>query len=268
MISLRRSSTDRLGAALPSDRMAVLLGLIAVTAAAWIYLVLGTGIAMDEMDIGDGSVMAMMPAWTPTYAALVLLMWTVMMAAMMLPSAASTILTVAGTAPRRGEAAAGIAPALSFVAGYLMVWTGFSVAATSLQWALDSRHLLSETMAIGSARAAGLLVIAVGLYQMTPLKQTFLRHCRASDGCVAEDQRRTVPAMVRQGMRYGASCVGCCGVLMCLLFVGGMMNALWLAGISLWVLAEKTLPWGSGIARLAGAGLIAWGTVSLAIALS
>lgn len=268
MISLRRSSTDRLGAALQSDRTAVLLGLIAVTAAAWIYLLLGAGIAMDEMDMGDGSVMVMMPAWTPTYAALVLLMWAVMMAAMMLPSAASTILKVAGLAPQRAEEAAGIAPALFFVAGYLMVWIGFGGAATFLQWVLDSRHLLSETMAIGSARVAGCLVIAVGLYQMTPLKQTFLRHCGASDGCIAGDQRWTAPAMVRQGMRYGASCVGCCGVLMCLLLVGGLMNALWLAGISLWVLAEKTLPWGSGLARLAGAGLIAWGSVSLAIALS
>src|SRR5260370_16552878 len=92
MISLRRSSTDRLGAARQSDRTAVLLGLIAVTAAAWIYLLLGAGIAMDEMDMGDGSVMVMMPAWTPTYAALVLLLWPVLMPALTLPSAPSPIL--------------------------------------------------------------------------------------------------------------------------------------------------------------------------------
>src|SRR5258708_16630322 len=161
---------------------------------------------------------------------------------MMGARAGSTIFRVAGLAPQRAEEAAGIAPAVFFVAGYLMVWIGFGGAATFLQWVLDSRHLLSETMAIGSARVAGCLVIAVGLYQMTPLKQTFLRHCRASDGCVAEDQRRTALTMVRQGMRYGASCVGCCGVLMCLLLVGGFMNALWLAGISLWVLAAQPLP--------------------------
>src|SRR5260370_37255297 len=101
MISLRRSSTDRLSAALQSDRTAVLLGLIAVTAAAWIYLLLGAGIAMDEMDMGDGSGMVMMPAWTPTYAALVLLMWADMMAANMPTSEASTIIKLSAIQPRR-----------------------------------------------------------------------------------------------------------------------------------------------------------------------
>jgi predicted metal-binding membrane protein len=265
MISLRRSPGNRLGAALRPDRMAVLVAVIAVTGAAWIYLLRGAGIAPEEMDMGGGSVMLMMPAWTPAYAALVLLMWAVMMAAMMLPSAAPALLKLASLTPRRAEGPAGVAPPLFFAAGYLIVWLGFSVAATLLQWALDSRHLLSETMAIGNPRIATWLVIAVGLYQMTPLKQTFLGHCRASDGCIVEDQQRTALAMMRQGLRYGVSCVGCCAVLMCLLFVGGLMNILWLAAISLWVLAEKTLPRGGAIARLAGAGLIAWGSVSLAM---
>jgi predicted metal-binding membrane protein len=207
MISLRGSPGNRLDTALRPDRMAVLVAVIAVTGAAWIYLLRGAGIAPDEMNMGGGSVMLMLPAWTPAYAALVLLMWAVMMAAMMLPSAAPTLLRVAGLAPRRAEGSAGVATALFFAAGYLIVWLGFSVAATFLQRALDSRHLLSETMAIGNARLAGLLVIAAGLYQMAPLKQTFLRHCRASDGCIAEDQRRTALAMMQQGIPYGVSCV-------------------------------------------------------------
>lgn len=259
-------TADGLDAARQRRSGAVLCILIAAVAAAWIYLLLGAGIGTEEMDMGGGRVMVMMPVWTPAYAALVLLMWAVMMAAMMLPSAAPAILKVAGRAPRRCGEAAAISPALFFATGYLIVWTGFSVAATLTQWSLDAGHLLSEAMAIGSARIAALLVIAVGLYQITPLKQTFLRHCRASDACLSEIQEQTARAMVRQGMRYGASCVGCCSILMCLLFVGGLMNILWPAVISLWVLAEKTLPWGSGIARLAGAGLIAWGSVSLAIA--
>src|ERR1700730_12269609 len=132
MISLRRSPGNRLDAALRPDGMAVLAAVIAVTGAAWIYLLRGAGIAPEEMDMGSGSVMLMMPAWTPAYAALVLLMWAVMMAAMMLPSVAPALLKVAGLAQRRAERPAGFAPALFFAAGYLIVWLGFSVVATFL----------------------------------------------------------------------------------------------------------------------------------------
>src|ERR1700738_2863708 len=92
---------------------------------------------------------------------------------------------------------------------------------------------------------AGVLVILVGLYQLTPLKQTFLRRCRSSVRCLAEDQHQSAWAIVRQGMQHGVSCLGCCSGLMCLSFVGGLMNTLWMAVVALWVLAEKTLPWGS-----------------------
>src|ERR1700731_1271560 len=133
MISLRGSRGNRLDVALRPDEMAVLAAVIAVTGAAWIYLLLGAGIAPEEMDMGGGSAMLMMPAWTPGYAALVLLMWAVMMAAMMMPSAAPALLKVAGLAQRRAEGPAGAAPPLFFAAGYLIVWLGFSVAATFLQ---------------------------------------------------------------------------------------------------------------------------------------
>ncbi|MGA8657767.1 MAG: DUF2182 domain-containing protein [Chthoniobacterales bacterium] len=122
-------------------------------------------------------------------------------------------------AHKRPEGVGGISTALFFAAGYLMVWTGFSFAATLLQWALDSAHLLSETMAIRSRVVAGALVILVGLYQLTPLKQTFLRRCRSSVRCLAEDQYQSAWAIVRQGMQHDVSCLGCCSGLMCLSFV-------------------------------------------------
>ena len=248
------------------DAGKVLFGLVCVVAIAWIYLLAGAGVEMEQMGMGGGKMMLMSPAWRPSYAALVFAMWAIMMVAMMLPSAAPAILKAVSLAHERPEGVGGIPTALFFAAGYLMVWTGFSFAATLLQWALDSAHLLSETMAIRSRVVAGVLVILVGLYQLTPLKQTFLRRCRSSVRCLAEDQHQSAWAIVRQGMQHGVSCLGCCSGLMCLSFVGGLMNTLWMAVVALWVLAEKTLPWGSCTARLTGAVLVAWGSVSLAIA--
>jgi predicted metal-binding membrane protein len=246
--------------ALRRDRMAVLAGLAAVVAAAWAYLLLGAGIEMDKMDMGGGQIMLMPPAWSAGYAALILLMWMVMMAAMMLPGAAPAILQAASRGREQG--ARGVA-ALLFAAGYFLVWSGFSAAATLLQWGLDSAGFLSEAMASNNEVAAGLLAIAVGLYQLTPLKQSCLRRCRSC----AEDLPDAAGGMVQRGLRYGVSCFGCCGILMGLLFIGGVMNVLWMAAIAILVLAEKLLPWGSGFARLAGAGLIAWGSVAVVAAL-
>jgi len=262
MIPLRAVSDDAAGR---PQRALILLALTAVTAGAWTYLLLGGGMGPDAMDMGDGSVMTMMPQWTPGYAALVLVMWIVMMAAMMLPSAAPALLKIAAAA--RAPAGGGIAPALCFAGGYLVVWAGVSAALTAAQWALDAGHLLTESMAIANPPIAGGLVAAIGLYQLTPLKQRLLEHCRATDDCVAEERRPTARATVRRGLRYGVACVGCCSPMMCLLFVGGLMNVAWPAAISLWVVAEKTLPFGSGIARLGGAGLLLWAAVPVAQAL-
>jgi len=260
-------TANRLDAAPRRDRIAVLAALAVLTAVSWAYLVRGAGIEMDEMDMGGGQVMLMAPAWTFGYAALVLLMWVVMMAAMMLPAATPAILQAVGAAGERGGKASGIASALLFTAGYLMVWIAFSAAATVLQWALDSADLLSDAMASRSAVAAGLLLVAVGLYQWTPLKQSCLRRCRACADGLPQAMPEGAGGMLRRGLRYGVTCLGCCGVLMALLFVGGVMNVLWIAAIAVGVLAEKLLPRGGGLARLAGAGLIAWGIVALAVAL-
>lgn len=207
--------------------------------------------------------MAMRPEWTPGYAALVFATWAVMMAAMMLPGAAPAVFRAARPAPDRQEGARGIAAALAFTAGYLAVWTVFSAAATLAQWALDTSDLVTDALAIRNGVAAGLVIVAVGLYQLTPLKQSCLRHCAS---CLDGDRGRNARERAWRGMRYGVSCLGCCWALMALLFVAGAMNAFWMAAIALWVLAEKNLRWGGRIARLGGAGLVAWGSVALALA--
>lgn len=247
-----------------SDAAKILVGLVGVIVVAWLYLLAGAGIEMQKMDMGGGQMMLMPPTWTPRYAALVFLMWVIMMAAMMLPSAAPAILLAARLPNQRLDKVSGTQPAVLFTAGYLMAWTGFSFTATLLQWALDRAGLLSGAMATRGALAAGAFLLAAGIYQVTPLKRSCLLHCR-SPICFAGNQGYRAWAVVRQGMRYGVSCLGCCSVLMGLLFVGGLMNVWWVAVLALLVLAEKTLRWGSRMTRFTGAALIAWGSISLIV---
>jgi predicted metal-binding membrane protein len=247
-----------------------LVGLAVVAGASWIYLASGAGLgsAMRGMHMAGGAMMPMTPAWSPGYAVLMLGMWTVMMTAMMLPTSTLAVLRIAGQAGNgHGDAIRGLGRAAGFAAGYLAIWAGFGAAATGLQRALDSAHLLSEAMALRNAALAGLVVMAVGVYQLTPLKRACLERCRALDSCLANVETRAW-GPVRSGLHYAVSCVGCCAALMSLLFVGGLMSVPWVAAIAVWVLAEKTLPWGVLTARLGGAGLIAGGTVAFTIALA
>jgi predicted metal-binding membrane protein len=248
------------------DRSVVLSALVVVVALAWVYLLLGAGIQMDEMDMGGGAIMLMTPPWTPGYAVLICLMWSIMMLAMMLPSAAPTVLLVATLARNRGIG--GGAPVAGlFSLGYVLVWVGFSLAATALQWRLDTLEILSGEMAVGSAAIAGVVFVAAGIYQWTPLKQACLRHCRSPLAFLLHHWRPGGWGAVSSGVRHGVFCLGCCWMLMALLFVGGLMNLLWIAALALLVLIEKLLPWGGRMSRATGLALIGWGVVTLATAL-
>jgi predicted metal-binding membrane protein len=244
------------------------LGSLAVaTALAWIYLLFGAGVGMEMMDMGAGQMMAMAPEWTLAYGLVVFLMWAVMMVAMMLPSAAPVTLLVANIAKKRREA--GAAPGLStapFAFGYLAVWFAFAAVATLLQWGFDALGMLSETMALASTVLAGSVLIVAGVYQWTPLKQACLRHCRSPIDFLLHHWRDGAFGAVVSGARHGVFCLGCCWMLMALLFVGGIMNLAWIAGIALIVLLEKTLPWGGWMERATGIVLIAWGSLVLAMA--
>ncbi len=249
------------------DRAVVAAGLAAVVAIAWLYLLLGAGLDMDAMGPGGGGMMAMAPAWTPGYATLIFLMWAIMMAAMMLPSAAPTILLAAALAGKTAATGRGASRAAAFGLGYLLVWVGFSLAATLLQWGLSRLGMLSPAMASRSTVVAGLILVAAGLYQWTPLKQACLVHCRSPLELLVRYGRMGFRQMVGGGIRHGAFCLGCCWMLMALLFVGGLMNLLWIAGLALLVLIEKTLPWGLWASRLTGVALAIWGMAMLASAI-
>ena len=247
--------------ALQRDRLLVVLGLVAVIIAAWAYLLAGAGMSMHEM---NGMLMPMRSEpWTIGYAALVLAMWAVMMAAMMLPSAAPMILfygTIARARRARGELAVGSGV---FAGGYLLVWAAFSLAAVGLQFGAEQAALLSPMMEMTSIGLSGALLIAAGLYQWTPLKQACLRRCRSPLEFVLTQWREGMRGAFTMGLKHGAYCLGCCWLLMLLLFVGGVMNFGWIAGLALFVLIEKLAPAGHWIGRAAGAGLIVWGGATL-----
>jgi predicted metal-binding membrane protein len=253
--------TSTLERLLHRDRAIVITALIGVVLLSWLYLLLGAGIDMGDMEGMDMPAMA--PEWSPAYFAVMLLMWIIMMAAMMLPSAAPMILLHATMSRRRREQG-GVVPAIGiFVLGYVVIWAAFGLAATSLQWALGTAALLSPAMATTSRVAAASMLIAAGIYQWTPLKQSCLRRCRSPLDFVVTYWREGALGSFVMGIRHGAFCVGCCWMLMLLLFVGGLMNLLWIAGLALFVLVEKTAPGGHWIGRVAGIALVALGCVEL-----
>jgi len=261
-------SSSVLESVLRRDRWVVLGGLGAVTLTAWIYLLLGAGMGMSlSMGSGGGhpSVAALpvpameVAAWTSGYAVLMFFMWWVMMVAMMVPSAAPTILLFALVNRRQREAGAPYVPTGLFAGGYLLAWGGFSVLATLLQWGFERVAPLSGMMASTSTALSGSLLIAAGVYQLTPLKHACLKRCRSPLHFLTHRWRTGRAGALAMGVEHGAYCLGCCWALMSLLFVGGVMNLYWIAGLALLVLLEKTVPPGHWLARAVGAALVAWG---------
>jgi len=237
------------------DRLVVITGLTAVTAAAWAWLFAGAGMSMPM--VADGMTKPM--AWSPQYAIVMLFMWWIMMIAMMLPAAAPMILLYSLVARKNvGKQGALFSVAL-FAAGYLLVWGLFSLVATVSHWALESAGLISSMMASTSRWLGGGLLLAAGLYQLTPLKHACLRHCQSPVEFVSAHWQPGRFGALRMGLKHGAFCVGCCFVMMGLLFYGGVMNLFWISGLALLVLLEKLLEPTMRFAWVTGAAWILWG---------
>jgi predicted metal-binding membrane protein len=223
----------------------VVLGSIAaVTALAWLYLVVIAGMT----SMAD---MARLRPWTGAEAVMMFIMWAVMMVGMMLPSATPMVLLYARVCRKSLDMAAPDTGA--FVMGYVAVWTLFSAAATALQWGLEQAALLSPTMTSASPFFAGMVLVLAGLYQWTPAKQACLSRCRSPVEFLSTHWRPGAGGAFAMGLRHGAFCVGCCWALMALLFVGGVMNLLWVALITIFILLEKVVPFGHGVGKTAGA---------------
>jgi predicted metal-binding membrane protein len=240
------------------DRIVVLSGLAVITTLSWAY-VSSLAPAMRNMDVGAQMSMPRMQAWGITDFGLTFGMWAVMMVAMMTPSAAPMILMFAGVNRRRREQQASYVSTSVFLAGYLVVWATFSVLATAAQWGLHTVSLLSPMMAITSPLLGGVLLLAAGVYQWTPLKHACLSKCRSPLGFVLNEWREGGWGALLMGLKHGAYCTGCCWSLMALLLVAGVMNLLWVAAIAGFVLLEKVAPAGDRLGRVAGLVLVGWG---------
>jgi predicted metal-binding membrane protein len=262
--------------AIPSfvrGRALTLSGILALCVLAWAYLLVeASGMSgMSEMSemagMADMAGDAMGSRWTLTEWAYLCVMWSIMMVAMMLPSALPAILLVervaASCRERNASRAAVSATTPLFVAGYLASWTAYSVVAATVQWALHGALLVSDAMASASPVLSGSLLVGAGLFQLTPLKIRCVTHCRSPLSFLMGHWREGAWGAFRMGVGHGSYCVACCWALMALLFVLGVMNLIWVTALAAIVLLEKTLPAGRWVTGSLGAGLIAWGVVVL-----
>ncbi|MGI9415477.1 MAG: DUF2182 domain-containing protein [Hyphomicrobiales bacterium] len=252
------STSTAVKAVLARDRVIVLAGLACVVAFGWVYLLyLAQG--MSGMAMGDAMGAAKAEPWTAGDFTAMVVMWAVMMVAMMLPSAAPMILMFSTISRKHRADGRHFPPVGIFALGYVLAWTGFSLAATLLQWGLQSLALMSPMMKTTSPVIGGALFAVAGIYQFTPLKHVCLRHCRSPLGFLLTRWRDGHRGALIMGFEHGAFCLGCCWALMIVLFAVGVMNLFWVAAIAVFVLIEKLVPGGETVARMAGICLIAAG---------
>lgn len=254
-------SSTHVEGTLRRDRLIVLAGLVGISALAWAYLIYLT-FEMGNMDMAM-DMAASMQTWTVMDLVLLFVMWAVMMVAMMVPTAMAMILAFATINRRRRMQEQPYVPTAIFLGGYVIVWTGFSALATLTQWGLHETALLSPMMVSTSPILGGLLLLTAGVYQWTPLKSACLKHCRSPLGFLMTDWREGPRGALIMGLRHGMFCTVCCWFLMALLFVAGVMNLLWVATITLFVLMEKVVPRGDIVGRVAGGVLVIAGLVLL-----
>lgn len=260
--------TGALESVLRKDKNLVIAGLIAIAGLAWaymFYLAWNMGdMGMSAME-GGGAEMAMpqMQSWSLVDFLLMFVMWSVMMVAMMVPSASPMVLLFATVNRKRRERDAPYVPTAFFLLGYLLVWTGFSAAATLLQWILHNQALLSPMMVSTSPMLGGLILVGAGIFQWTPLKKACLVHCRSPLHFFMGEWKDGKSGALAMGVKHGIYCVGCCWILMALLFVAGVMNLLWVAAITIFVLVERVFPGGDLVGRVTGIVLVVAGVVVL-----
>ena len=253
------------------ERAVLIAGLVGLVGLSWVYLWYGAGMGMSALDMTalslfphlHADVAGSMDAEWPV----VVGMWWVMMIAMMTPSAAPLVLLYGLVLRRHAVAHENVyIPSILLLTGYLTVWLAFAFAATAFQKALEPAGFISEMMLWSRSAVLSALVLAVaGLYQFSPLKQACLRQCRSPARFLTEYWRPGRLGSFTLGVRHGAYCVGCCWMLMALLFVGGVMNLVWIAMLTLVVLLEKLLPSGERFGKLSGGLLFVWAVATLLV---
>ena len=229
------SAADLTSRVVRNERVIIVCALALLTALGWAYLLRGMAMQM-----------------APPLGALIA-MWWLMMVAMMSPSATPAVLLYARVRQTR-EGDGAIAQTWVFLMGYLAVWLGFSIGA-----ALFQSQAIHSSMELRSKGAESAVLILAGLYQLSPFKSVCISHCRSPAEFISRHWRPGWKGAVRLGITHGAYCVGCCWMLMALLFVGGVMNLLWVVGLTALVAGEKILPARLMLPKIAGVALISWG---------
>jgi predicted metal-binding membrane protein len=232
------------------DRVIVIAALALLTLVGWLYLLLWPMPMPDDAGVA-----------TLKYAALTIVMWFLMMIAMMAPAVTSVVLLFDRVARR---SSAGIMLTAGFAGGYFSTWLAFSIIVALVQIVLIELSWI-DTMGVARPQwLTGSLLIAVGAYQWLPIKGACLDHCRSPVNFLTQHYRPGVAGAWRMGLQHGVYCVGCCWLLMLLLFVGGVMHLGWIAGLTALVVIEKLIPHGAVIGRGVGAALIAAGVMMMA----
>jgi len=251
------------------ERAVVMAGIAAIAVLAWLYIWQGAGMGMSALDMTALSLFphrqAGMEGNMEAGWALVVLMWWVMMIATMTPSAAPLVLLYLRVLRGQAAPAADVyGPSALLLVGYLAVWLAFSVAAAALQKALEPTGLMSEMMLWSrSAALSATVLAAAGLYQFSGLKHACLAQCRAPARFLTEHWRPGRRGSFMLGVRHGSYCVGCCWLLMALLFVGGIMNLIWIAALMLFILIEKLAPAGPLFGKVSGGLMLVWAVATL-----
>lgn len=238
-------------------------GALAITVAlCWVWIV---PMARDMYGSMRGpSAWMMTDTWDFPHLALLFSMWIVMMAGMMLPSVTPTLFLYAAVVRKSGEGGRASVHVYAFAAGYLLVWTAFSLAATAFQRLLAHWLLLSPMMEVQERGFGSALLILAGLYQFTPFKRACLQSCRSPASFIVKHKKRGLTGGFCLGVAHGLYCLGCCWALMLLLFVGGVMNLGWIGALTVFVLLEKLAPLGAQGGRLSGLLMVAMGVWNLA----
>ena len=240
------------------DRRIIYGVIIVALVGLWFYQ---ANMALAMLQMGDMEI-----PLTGGFLAWLIWMWSTMMLAMMLPSALPMITTYATINRKKAAEMADARPLVStlyFTLGYLLLWVIFSVGIGVLQWLLHKVALLTPMMKLNNDYAAAILLIAAGLYQLTPLKRICLKYCRTPLGFIMSEYREGNKGAFIMGLRHGGFCIGCCWILMALLFFGGVMNLYWIVGLALYVLLEKVVPMAQWMSYLVGIGLCLWGVYAL-----
>jgi predicted metal-binding membrane protein len=245
-----------IGNLLQKDRLLILWGLALITVLAWAYML---HMVCDMVGTGMDINLACLAHWGPGDLTHMFFMWAIMMVVMMFPSATPMILMFTTVNQRQGETQRPLMPTGLFVLGYFLVWTAYSALAAMAQWGLHIAALLSHHLVITNPLLGGVLLVAAGVFQWTPFRDACMSKCRSPLGFLMAEWREGRLGALIMGLKHGAYCVGCCWLLMILSFVLGVMNMLWMAILTVFMLVEKVCPRSRWVSRTTGLILVAWG---------